>query len=97
MAVTVDEVRHVARLAKLGFDPSELERLTVELSGILDHFAKLQEVDVSGVEPAFRVLRRDNVTRPDAVGEMLAPEDALANAPDTEGRLFRVPRFLPDD
>jgi len=37
------------------------------------------------------------VTRPDAVGEMLARDDALANAPDTEGRLFRVPRFLPDD
>jgi aspartyl-tRNA(Asn)/glutamyl-tRNA(Gln) amidotransferase subunit C len=97
VAITVEEVRHVARLARLDFDPTELEKLTVELRGILDHFAKLEEVDVSGVEPAFRVLRRDNVTRPDAVGEMLARDDALANAPDTEGRLFRVPRFLPDD
>jgi aspartyl-tRNA(Asn)/glutamyl-tRNA(Gln) amidotransferase subunit C len=97
VAVSMDEVRHVARLARLGFEPRELEKLTVELCGILDHFAKLGEVDVTGVEPAFRVLRRDNVTRPDEVGEMLTPGDVLANAPEAEGRFFRVPRFLPDD
>lgn len=97
MAVTIDEVRHVARLARLRFAPEELEKLTEELSAILDYFEKLREVDVAGVEPAFRVLRRDNVTRPDAVREMLAPEEAVANAPDADGHRFRVPRFLPDD
>jgi aspartyl-tRNA(Asn)/glutamyl-tRNA(Gln) amidotransferase subunit C len=97
VAVTIDEVRHVARLARLRFEPAHLEELTRELSGILEHFAKLREVSVSGVEPAYRVLRRDNVTRPDAVGTMLAPEEAVANAPDADGRRFRVPRFLPED
>jgi aspartyl-tRNA(Asn)/glutamyl-tRNA(Gln) amidotransferase subunit C len=97
VAVTIDEVRHVAGLARLGLEPEELEKLTDELNGILGHFEKLREVDVTGVEPAFRVLRRDNVTRPDAAGAMLTPEEALANAPDSDGRLFRVPRFLPDD
>jgi Asp-tRNA(Asn)/Glu-tRNA(Gln) amidotransferase C subunit len=43
------------------------------------------------------VLRRDGVVRPDVVGPMLAPEEALANAPDVEGHRFRVPRFLPED
>ena len=97
MAVTIDEVRHVARLARLRFQPEDLEKLTDELNGILKHFEKLREVDVSGVEPAYRVLRRENVMRPDAVGAMLTPEEAVANAPDADGHRFRVPRFLPDD
>jgi aspartyl-tRNA(Asn)/glutamyl-tRNA(Gln) amidotransferase subunit C len=97
VAVTIDEVRHVARLARLGLGPEELEKLTEELSGILRHFEKLREVDVSGVEPAYRVLRRDDVTRPDAVGAMLTPEEAVGNAPDVDGPRFRVPRFLPED
>jgi aspartyl-tRNA(Asn)/glutamyl-tRNA(Gln) amidotransferase subunit C len=97
VGVTIEEVRHVARLARLRFAPEDLERLTDELNGILEHFEKLREVDVSDVEPAYRVLRRDNVTRPDVVGEMLTPEEAVANAPDADGHLFRVPRFLPDD
>lgn len=97
MAVTIDEVRRVARLARLRFSPDDLERLTHELNGILEHFEKLREVDVSGVEPAYRVLRRDNVARPDTIGRMLAPEEAVANAPEADGHRFRVPRFLPDD
>jgi aspartyl-tRNA(Asn)/glutamyl-tRNA(Gln) amidotransferase subunit C len=97
VAVTIDEVRSVARLARLRFAREDLERLTDELNGILAHFEKLREVDVSGVEPAFRVLRRENVTRPDTIGPMLAPEEALVNAPDADGHRFRVPRFLPED
>lgn len=97
MAVTIDEVRHVAMLARLRFAPEDLEKLTGELNGILKHFEKLREVDVSGVEPAFRVLRRENVTRPDAVGAMLTSEEAVANAPDADAHRFRVPRFLPED
>jgi aspartyl-tRNA(Asn)/glutamyl-tRNA(Gln) amidotransferase subunit C len=90
-------VRRIARLARLRFDPDDLDRLTHELGAILEHFEKLREVDVSGVEPAYRVLRRDNVVRPDAVGAMLTPEEAVAGAPDDDGCRFRVPRFLPDD
>jgi aspartyl-tRNA(Asn)/glutamyl-tRNA(Gln) amidotransferase subunit C len=97
VAVTVDDVRHVARLARLSFESDDLARLTDELNGILEHFERLRDVDVSEVEPAFRILRRDNVTRPDAVGGMLSPDEAVANAPDADGRLFRVPRFLPDE
>jgi len=97
VAVTIDEVRQVANLARLRFEAAELEKLTEELCGILEHFEKLREVDVSGVEPAYRVLRRDNVTRPDTVGAMLTPEEAVANAPDADGHQFRVPRFLPED
>ena len=96
MGVTIDEVRKVARLARLRFSAEDLEKLTGELNGILGHFEKLREVDVTGVEPAFRLLRRDNVLRRDAFEESLLPEDAVANAPDADGHRFRVPRFLPD-
>jgi aspartyl-tRNA(Asn)/glutamyl-tRNA(Gln) amidotransferase subunit C len=97
VSVTIDEVKHVAQLARLSFEDQELARLTGELNQILEHFEKLREVDVAGVEPAFRVLRRDGVTRPDVVGEMLTPEEAVSNAPDADGHRFRVPRFLPKD
>ena len=92
----MDDVKHVARLARLRFSEEDLARLTHELNEILTHFEKLREVDTEGVQPAYRVLRRENVTRPDAVGEMLGPDEALANAPDAEGHQFRVPGFLRD-
>ena len=97
MSVTIDEVEHVARLVRLRFGANELARLTGELNEILEHFEKLREVDVAGVEPAFRVLRRDGVTRPDVVGGMLSADEVVANAPDADGHRFRVPRFLPED
>lgn len=97
MSVTIDQVKHVARLARLRFGAEELAQLTGELNEILEHFEKLREVDVTGVEPAFRVLRRDSVTRADVVGEMLTPDEAVANAPEADAYRFRVPRFLPED
>jgi aspartyl-tRNA(Asn)/glutamyl-tRNA(Gln) amidotransferase subunit C len=53
-------------------------------------------VDTEGVEPAFRTLRRENVLRPDEAGDMLPQEEALSNAPDAEGGMFRVPGALPE-
>lgn len=97
MAVTKDDVRHVASLARLAFSEEEVEELAGEMSEILGFFESLAGVDTAGVEPAFRALRRENVARDDAVGEMLTPDDALANAPDREGNYFRVPGILPKE
>lgn len=97
MAVTRGEVERVAELAGLGFSDSELIALTTELNSMLEHFDAIADVDVSGVVPATRVMRRDNVTRPDVVGEMLTREAALANAPDSKDGCFRVPLFILDD
>ncbi len=97
MGVTVDDVRHVAVLAKLAFTDEDIESFTSEMNEILGFVGKLREVDVAGVEPAFRVLRRENVLRADDVQEMLSQDDALSNAPDRDGDFFRAPGFLPED
>jgi aspartyl-tRNA(Asn)/glutamyl-tRNA(Gln) amidotransferase subunit C len=97
MGFTVDDVRHVAVLAKLAFSDGELEAFTLEMNAILGFVGKLREVDIAGVEPAFRVPRRENVLRSDVVHEMLSQDDALSNAPDRDAGFFRVPGFLLED
>jgi len=97
--VSVDrsDVEHVAALAKLSFTDDELDAFVEEMNAILGLFAELSEVETEGVEPAFRVLRRLDVVRPDEPAIMLSRGDALSNAPDRAGDSFRVPAFLPDD
>jgi len=97
VAVDRGQVEHVAALAKLGFSEEELEVCAREMNTILGFFAALGDVDTDGVEPAFRVLRRLNVTRPDEPAGMLSRDEALANAPDRAGDSFRVPTYLPED
>lgn len=90
MALSQQEVLHVARLARLRLDPEELERMRSQLSAILDHIAMLQEVDVSGVPPTAQVTELVTVLRPDEVTEELSREAALVNAPDQRDGMFRV-------
>ncbi len=97
MAVEKGDVEHVATLARLAFTEEELVSFTSEMNGILALFEELEGGDTDGVEPAFRVLRRRNVFRGDEPGEMLPPEEALANAPDRHEDTFRVPAVLPKD
>ena len=97
MSVRTDDTRQIAALARLSFSDDELRVLTGEMKAILDYMAHLSRVTLDGVEPAFSLLRRDNVFREDCVGEMLTPDDALSNAPDRYEDLFRVPAFLPKD
>jgi len=96
LSVTLDEVRHIADLARLSFDDEELLALARQMNEILAHFDTLRRVDTEGVEPAFGTLRRRNVFRADVVGEMLSSEEALSNAPDRRGDHFAVPAFLPE-
>ena len=97
MAVTVEDARHVATLARLAFSDEELERFTRDLSEILEYVENLRDVDVAGVGAAPRGPGPLSALRSDAVGKMLSPEDALSNAPDVEANRFRVPGVLPDD
>ncbi|MFH1690317.1 MAG: Asp-tRNA(Asn)/Glu-tRNA(Gln) amidotransferase subunit GatC [Candidatus Eisenbacteria bacterium] len=97
MAVERSDVERVATLARLAFTDLELDSFTAEMNGILALFEELGDVDTDGVEPAFRVLRRRNVFRGDDPGEMLLPDEALANAPDVHEGSFRVPAVLPND
>ncbi len=90
MALTLDEVRHVARLARLRLTEAELEAMRQELSSILEYVDVLQEVDVTGVTPTAQVTDVVNVVRPDEVRPSLPVEEALADAPHREGDFFKV-------
>ena len=96
MALSLDEVRRVARLARLSLSPEEEQALQGQLSAILDHVAELGELDVSGVEPMTHALAAGDAAplRPDLPGPVLAAGEALANAPAREGTCFKVPRII---
>lgn len=86
-----EQVLHVARLARLRLTDEEIERMTGELSTVLDHIEKIGELDLDGVEPTAHVVALENVLRPDEPRPSLPRAVALAEAPDTDGIGFRVP------
>jgi aspartyl-tRNA(Asn)/glutamyl-tRNA(Gln) amidotransferase subunit C len=86
-----EQVLHVARLARLRLDESEVEGMATELSGILDHVDRISELDLEGVEPTSHVVELDNVMRPDEPVPSLPRETALEQAPDPGEGAFRVP------
>ncbi|MCS6939288.1 MAG: Asp-tRNA(Asn)/Glu-tRNA(Gln) amidotransferase subunit GatC [Roseiflexaceae bacterium] len=90
MSLTLEDVEHVARLARLRLSPAELEKMRDQLSNILDHFQMLQQVDVSAVPPTAQVTDLINVMRADEVRPSLPREQALANAPEQQDGMFRV-------
>lgn len=92
-ALSLEEVRHVARLARLAFSPEEEEMFREQLSRILDHVRRLNELDTSEVQPTFHVVPLKNVMRRDETGTCLPREDVLANAPDAQDGFFRVPKI----
>jgi aspartyl-tRNA(Asn)/glutamyl-tRNA(Gln) amidotransferase subunit C len=94
VAITRDEVRRVAALARLRLEPAEEERLTADLDHILDAFAKLQALDTTGVPPARALAEPATPLRDDVVSNPDAGDEVLANAPAPEGRYFRVPKIL---
>jgi aspartyl-tRNA(Asn)/glutamyl-tRNA(Gln) amidotransferase subunit C len=81
MAVTRQEVAHVARLARLSLSEAETTDMTVQLNRILEHIDVLNEVDTSGVEPLSHPFDTRNVFRDDALRPSLTQEEALLNAP----------------
>lgn len=92
--ISRDDVVHVARLARLDLDESEVETFTAQLGDILDHAARVEAADTSGVAPTAHPLPLANVLRPDEVGSSLDRDVILAEAPEAERGYFRVPRIL---
>jgi aspartyl-tRNA(Asn)/glutamyl-tRNA(Gln) amidotransferase subunit C len=91
MAITRDDVLHVARLARLEIPEDEIERVRAELGAILEAVGKVSELDLEGVEPTSHPLDLVNVWGEDEPRPSLSREDALANAPDPADGAFRVP------
>lgn len=94
MALTQEEVRHIALLARLGLSPQEVERMREQLSSILEHFQVLQELDTSGVPPTAYTVPLHSVFREDQPSPSFPTEDILANAPRPEEGYFRVQAVL---
>ena len=91
MAITRDEVLHVARLASLELTDDEVERLTGELSAILEAVSKVSELDLTDVPPTSHPLELVNAWAEDEPRPSLELDDVFANAPAREGDLFKVP------
>ena len=86
-----EQVLHVARLARLRLSDAEVETMTGELSKVLDHIEKISELDLGGVEPTSHVVELENVLREDVPRPSIPREQALEQAPDSDGTGFRVP------
>lgn len=90
-------VRHIAHLARLKMDESEVDEMARELSTIVEYIDQLSAVDTTDVPPTAHALPVQNVFREDEVRSSLPVEQALSNAPMREGEFFRVPKILGDD
>jgi aspartyl-tRNA(Asn)/glutamyl-tRNA(Gln) amidotransferase subunit C len=93
-SITPDVVRHVATLARLDLPEDRIARLTGQLEAILDYVAQIQKVDMTGVEPMAHAVPLHNVFREDIVEPSLTIEQVLQNAPETDGRFFKVPKVI---
>ncbi len=93
--LTLEEVDHIANLARLELTPEEKERYRQQLSAILEYAARLQAVDTSGIPPTSSVLPPRSVLRQDVPAASLEREDILRNAPQPgDNGTFRVPPVL---
>jgi aspartyl-tRNA(Asn)/glutamyl-tRNA(Gln) amidotransferase subunit C len=94
MSVTIQDVEHVAALARLRFADEEKETLKGELNTILDYMAQLNSLDTAGVEPLAQVVALQNVVRDDVSAPGISRDEALTNAPVRTGAFFTVPKVL---
>ena len=86
-----EQVLHVAKLARLSLSDDEVERMTGELSQILEHVEQMEALDLDGVEPTSHVVALENVLRDDVPRDSLSRERALEGAPEAAADGFRVP------
>lgn len=94
MALSTDDVRDIARLARIAISDDEVALMRDELSAILDHFEIISEIDTDDVPPTAQSFDLTNVERPDDPGDTIDREDALDGAPRREGGYFRVKAVL---
>ncbi len=92
--IGIDEVRHIANLARLKLTDQEEIKMSKQLGSILEYVEKLNELDTSNVEPMHHAVERANVFREDTPLESLNRKDALSNAPENDGVFFIVPRVI---
>ncbi len=94
MKLSREDVLHITRLARLGLTEAEVDKLSEQLSNILEHFEVLQQVDTTDVPPTAQSIDLMNVLKDDEVAASLPQSQVLANAPRREGDFFRIRAVL---
>lgn len=94
MPISLEEVKHVARLARLELSDGELAEFQGELNALLGHFQDIENVDVSGVEPRPHAVALTNVWAEDIPGQCLPRDEAMRNAPASKAGVFIVPTII---
>ncbi len=94
MKITVADVEHVARLARLELAPAEKEQFASQMDAILDYVEKLKGLNTDGIVPTSHAVPMENAFREDVVDPSIGLEKALANAPDRAGTFFAVPKVI---
>ena len=94
MSISLDEVRHVAQLARLELSESELMSFQTQLNSLLGHFEDIQHLDVTGLQPKPHAVAMQNVFAADKVHMCLPRDEALANSAETKAGLFIVPTII---
>ena len=92
--ISAEVVVKVSRLARLDVTPDEVQRITTQMAGMLEHFADIDALDLSGIEPMTQPYPLSNVFREDVVVTGLDREEVLASAPAAEDGRFRVPPIV---
>ena len=94
MKITVEEVEHVAELARLEVSSAEKERLTEQMNQILEYMEKLNELETAGVASTSHAIDLNNAFRADVIRQSLSRNESLGNAPESNEEEFTVPRVI---
>ncbi|OGO23175.1 MAG: asparaginyl/glutamyl-tRNA amidotransferase subunit C [Chloroflexi bacterium RBG_16_51_9] len=94
MKISRDEILHIALLARVGLTEAEVDKLSEQLSNILENFEILKQVDTTNIPPTAQSIALQNVVSDDVIAPSLPLNDVLANAPQQEGDFFKVRAVL---
>jgi aspartyl-tRNA(Asn)/glutamyl-tRNA(Gln) amidotransferase subunit C len=94
MSVTSQQVRHIAKLARIGMSDAEIEAMVPEINNILGWVEQLGEVDTDGIEPLATVIDQKMRLRDDVVDAGNIRDEVLANAPEAQHGFFAVPKVI---
>ena len=93
MSITKEQIKYLAHLSRLELNDNELDSMQGDMEKILEFVAKIDELDLTGVEPLTQMSSSVDVMRTDEALNMITKEQALKNAPDANSDYFRVPKF----
>ena len=94
MAITRDDVKHIAKLARIELKAEELEKFRSDLNKVLGYVEVLKTVDTEGVEPLATVTGLENVWREDKAEESEVQEEIVKNAPERKGKFIKVKKVF---